>query len=107
MYAIILTGGKQYKVSTGDEIFIEKIEGEPKDKIKFENVLALGGNEEEENKFSVGNPNIKGASVEAEIVKQGKQKKIDVFKFKAKKGYRRKQGHRQPYTRVRIIKISG
>ena len=107
MYAIISTGGKQYKVSAGDEIFVEKIKGEAGEKVKFEHVLALGGYEEKDSEFKTGNPEIKDAYVDAEIVKQGKQKKIDVFKFKAKKGYRRKQGHRQPYTRVRINKITG
>ena len=102
MYAIIATGGKQYRVSAGDEIFIEKLEGEAGDAIKFDQVLAVS----DDNGLKAGTPVVDGAVVEAEIVKQGKQKKIIVFKYKAKKGYRRKKGHRQPYTRVRINKIT-
>ena len=101
MYAIIKTGGKQYKVSVGDEIFVEKLDGEAEDKIIFDEVLAV----EDDGGFKVGTPVIDGAKVEGEIVKQGKSKKIIVFKYKPKKNYRRKQGHRQPYTRVRIEKI--
>jgi large subunit ribosomal protein L21 len=101
MYAIISTGGKQYKVSVGDEIFIEKLEGEAGDSIKFDVVLAIC----DDNGIQTGAPTVEGVSVDGEIVKQGKQKKIIVFKYKAKKGYRRKKGHRQPYTRVRINKI--
>lgn len=101
MYAIISTGGKQYKVSVGDEIFIEKLEGEAGDSIKFDVVLALC----DDNGIQTGAPTVEGVSVDGEIVKQGKQKKLIIFKYKAKKGYRRKKGHRQPYTRVRINKI--
>ena len=97
MYAVIATGGKQYRVSVGDEIFVEKLEGEAGDKVTFDQVMAL---------FDEGYQSGDGAKVEGEIVKQGKQKKIVVFKYKAKKGYRRKRGHRQPYTRVRISKIN-
>lgn len=103
MYAIIKTGGKQYKVSKGDEIFLEKIDGEAGDKVKFEQVLAVASDEG----INAGTPEVEGAFVEGEIIKQGKQKKITVFKYKPKKGYRRKQGHRQPYTRVRINNIEG
>jgi large subunit ribosomal protein L21 len=101
MYAIIMTGGKQYNVQVGDEIFIEKLEGDAGALLKFDQVLALS----DENGFHAGSPTIDGVIVEAEIVKQGKQKKVIVFKYKAKKGYRNKKGHRQPYTRVRINKI--
>jgi large subunit ribosomal protein L21 len=101
MYAIISTGGKQYKVSVGDEIFIEKLEGEAGDSIKFDVVLAIC----DDNGIQTGAPTVEGVSVDGEIVKQGKQKKLIIFKYKAKKGYRRKKGHRQPYTRVRINKI--
>ena len=101
MYAVIATGGKQYRVNVGDEIFIEKIEGEAGDNVKFAEVLAVS----DESGLRVGSPTLDGATVEAEIVKQGKGKKVIIFKYKAKKGYRRKNGHRQPYTRVRIAKI--
>lgn len=102
MYAIIATGGKQYRVSVGDDLFVEKLEGEAGDAITFDQVLAVS----DDDGFKAGTPVVEGAAVEAEIVKQGKLKKIIVFKYKAKKGYRRKKGHRQPYTRVRINKIS-
>ncbi|MDD3931556.1 MAG: 50S ribosomal protein L21 [Clostridiaceae bacterium] len=101
MYAVIVTGGKQYRVSVGDEIFIEKIDGEAGDSVTFSEVLALS----DDGSLQVGTPTIDGLAVSGEVVKQGKQKKIIVFKYKAKKGYRRKKGHRQPYTRVRITKI--
>ena len=102
MYAVIATGGKQYRVSVGDEIFIEKLAGEAGDAIKFEQVLAIS----DDNGMTTGKPEIEGAVVDGEIVKQGKQKKVIVFKYSAKKGYRNKNGHRQPYTRVRITKIN-
>jgi large subunit ribosomal protein L21 len=102
MYAVIATGGKQYRVSVGDEIFVEKLVGEAGDAVKFDQILAIA----DDNGLKAGTPVVEGALVEAEIVKQGKQKKIVVFKYKAKKGYRRKKGHRQPYTRVRINKIN-
>ncbi len=101
MYAVIATGGKQYKVAVGDEVFVEKLEGEPGDKVLFEQVLAVAGDDG----IKVGDE-AKGAKVEAEIVKQGKGKKIIIFKYKAKKGYRRKNGHRQPYTSVKINNIA-
>lgn len=101
MYAIIMTGGKQYKVQVGDEIFVEKLEGDAGAELKFDQVLAIS----DDDGFKAGNPTIDGAVVEGQVVKQGKQKKIIVFKYKAKKGYRNKKGHRQPYTRVLINKI--
>ena len=102
MNAIIVTGGKQYKVSEGDVIYIEKLDNEAGDTVKFEQVLAIIDGE----KATFGAPVVEGASVEAKIVKNGKGKKVIVFKYKPKKGYRRKQGHRQPYTKVTIGKIS-
>ncbi len=102
-YAIIKTGGKQYRVAEGDELFIETIEGEPDDPVSFDQVLALS----ESGLIRVGTPVLEGASVTGRIVKQGRGKKIVVYKYKAKKGYRRKQGHRQPYTKVLIESIKG
>lgn len=101
MYAVIVTGGKQYRVSVGDEIFVEKLEGDAGEAVKFDQVLAFS----DETGMRTGAPYLPEARVDGEIVKQGKQKKIIIFKYNAKKGYRNKNGHRQPYTRVRIIKI--
>ncbi len=100
MQAIIVTGGKQYAVSEGDTLFIEKLNAEAGEKVEFE-VLALvnGG----ETKF--GTPVVEGVKAEAAVVKNGKGKKIRIFKYNAKKGYRKRQGHRQPYTKVEITKI--
>ena len=100
MYAVILTGGKQYKVAVGDEIFVEKLAGEAGDAITFDNVLAVA----DDAGIKAG-ADLK-ATVAAEVVNQGKNKKVVVLKYKAKKGYRRKNGHRQPYTRVRITSVN-
>ena len=102
MYAVIETGGKQYKVSEGDEIFIEKLEVEDGATVTFDKVLAVGGDS-----LSVGAPYVAGATVEASVVKSGKGKKIYVFKYKAKKNEKKKIGHRQAYTKIRITKIAG
>jgi large subunit ribosomal protein L21 len=102
MYAVIETGGKQVRVSEGDVIYVEKLEVEAGDAFTFDKVLMVGGES-----LRVGNPYLEGATVEATVEKQGKQKKILVFKYKPKKKYRRKQGHRQPYTRLVITKING
>lgn len=100
MFAIIKTGGKQYKVSEGDVIRVEKIEAEVGDKIEFDQVLMVAGDD-----VKVGSPVVEGAKVSAEVLDQKKDKKIVIFKFKAKKNYRKKKGHRQPYTLVKIEKI--
>ncbi|MGQ9630918.1 MAG: 50S ribosomal protein L21 [bacterium] len=102
MYAIIESGGKQYKVQEGEYVQVEKIEGEEGREIRFDRVLMIADGE----RVEIGTPTLKNASVEAEIVRQGKDKKIVVFKYKPKKNYRRKRGHRQPFTKVRIKKIS-
>ena len=102
MHAIIETGGKQYKVAEGDTLFIEKLPVEAGEAVTFDKVLAVIDGEN----VTVGTPVVEGDKVDASVVKNGKGKKIIVFKYKPKKGYRRKQGHRQPYTKVTIGKIS-
>ena len=102
MQAIIVTGGKQYKVSEGDILFIEKLEAEAGQTITFDQVLAILN----ETEATIGAPVVEGASVEATVMKNGKGKKIRIFKYNPKKGYRKRQGHRQPYTKVEIGKIS-
>ena len=102
MHAIIETGGKQYKVAEGDTLFIEKLPVEAGDAVTFDQVLAIVDGEN--TKF--GTPVVEGAKVEATVVKNGKGKKVRVYKYKAKKGYHKRQGHRQPYTKVEIGKIS-
>ncbi len=101
MYAIIKTGGKQYRVAEGDVIMVEKLAAEAGEAVVFDEVLAVvdGAN------TKVGKPLIEGAKVTAKVEKQGKARKILVFKYKAKSNYRRRQGHRQPYTKVVIEKI--
>ena len=105
MYAIIESCGKQYKVAEGDVVFFEKLDAEEGKKITFENVVFVS----DEGKVQIGNPYVKGVKVEGKVVSHGKAKKIIVFKMKPKKNYRRKQGHRQPYTKVEItsIKVKG
>ena len=101
MYAIIETGGKQVKVEEGQAIFIEKLNVEAGETVTFDKVLFVGG----EN-VKVGSPVVEGATVTAKVEKQGRAKKIVVFKLKAKKNYRRKQGHRQPYTKLVVEAIN-
>ena len=101
MYAIIETGGKQIKVEAGQEIYVEKLGVEADEVVTFDKVLFVGG----EN-VKVGAPFVEGATVTAKAVKEGRQKKIVVFKLKAKKNYRRKQGHRQPYTKLIVESIN-
>ena len=103
MYAVIETGGKQYQVNIGDEIYIEKLEVSADETVTFDKVLVLG---EGEGKISVGNPYVSGATVTGKVLKNGKAKKITVFTYKPKKGEKRKMGHRQPYTKVKIDAIN-
>ena len=102
MYAIIATGGKQYKVSEGDIITIEKLGVEAGEKVTFDQVLAVSDKE-----LKVGAPTVEGASVEASVVKEGRGKKVIVYKYKRKTGYHNKNGHRQAFTQVKIEKING
>lgn len=101
-HAIIMTGGKQYRVAEGDVIFIEKLEVEAGDTVTFDKVLAVI----DENGSKFGAPLVEGATVQASVVKNGKNKKIRVYKMKPKKGYRLTKGHRQPYTQVQIGTIT-
>ena len=101
MYAIIETCGKQYKVAKGDIVFFEKFDVEEGKKITFDKVVLVS----EDGKVQVGNPYVKGVKVEGKVISHGKGKKIIVFKMKPKKRYRRKQGHRQPYTKIEITNI--
>ena len=101
MYAIVVTGGKQYKVQEGDILFVEKIDVAAEESITFDTVLAVG----DDSGFKMGSPTVDGAQITAKVIKQGKDKKIIVFKYKPKKGYRNKKGHRQPYTKIQIETI--
>ena len=101
MYAIIQTGGKQIKVAVGESVLVEKLDVKEGDTVTFDKVLLVGG----EKTTKVGAPYVKGATVKATVEKQGKARKIIVFKYKPKTTYRKKQGHRQPYTRVKIENI--
>ena len=102
MQAIIVTGGKQYKVAEGDTLFIEKLPVEAGNAVTFDKVLAVIDGD----KATFGTPLVNGAKVDATVAKNGKGKKIRIFKYNPKKGYRKRQGHRQPYTKVEIKKIS-
>ncbi len=102
MYAIIKTGGKQYKVSEGDLVRVEKLDNEIGESVEFDEVLLVGGDDE----VKVGAPTVENAKVSATVEDQAKDKKIVVYKYKPKKMYRKKQGHRQPYTLVKIDSIN-
>ena len=102
MKAIIVTGGKQYTVSEGDVLYIEKLEAEAEATVKFDQVLAVLDGENS----TFGTPVVEGASVEAKVLKNGKGKKIHVLRYKSKKGEKKKIGHRQPYTKVEITKVA-
>ncbi|MBR3035218.1 MAG: 50S ribosomal protein L21 [Firmicutes bacterium] len=102
MYAVVMTGGKQYRVSAGDKIRVEKLNAEAGSTVSLDKVLVIGG----EGETMVGAPYVAGACVEAEVVENGKADKVIIFKYKAKKDYRKKQGHRQPYTELKINGIS-
>ena len=102
MYAVIVTGGKQYKVSEGDTLFVEKLDVAEGESVTFDQVLVTGEGEN----VTVGAPTVAGATVEAKVVKNGRAKKIYVFKMKRKKNERTKKGHRQPFTKVEIKKIN-
>ena len=101
MFAVIETGGKQYKVQNGDVIYVEKLAEEENAEVKFQ-VVALGGDKG----FKIGTPYVEGASVTGKVLKNGKGKKITVFTYRPKKGSKRKMGHRQPYTKVEISAIN-
>lgn len=102
MYAIMETGGKQYRVSVGDVVFIEKLDVAADDVVTFDKVIAVS----KDDKLTVGAPYVEGANVSAKVLKNGKAKKITVFTYKPKKDSKRKMGHRQPYTQVRIDTIN-
>jgi len=101
MYAIIATGGKQYKVAEGDVVKVEKLGLAAGETVNFDQVLAIGGDS-----MVIGNPTVKGATVKATVVEEGRSKKIIVYKYKRKSGYHKKNGHRQSYTKVKIEKIN-
>ena len=103
VFAVIETGGKQYKVIEQDIIFVEKLDANEGDDIVFDSVLALS----DDNGFKAGTPTVAGAKVTAKVLKNGKNKKIYVMKYKSKKNEKKKIGHRQPYTKVQIVKIEG
>ena len=102
MYAIIQTGGKQYRVQEGDVIYVEKLANEADEKVTFDVMLLADGE-----KITVGTPIVDGVSVEGKVLGNGKGEKIIVYKYKAKKNVRKKRGHRQPYTKIEITKIVG
>ncbi|MGK0466063.1 50S ribosomal protein L21 [Clostridium sp.] len=101
MYAVLYTGGKQYRVQEGDVLFVEKLDVEAETTVEFDQILAVG----KEDGLVIGKPVVEGAKVVAKVLSQGKARKIVVFKFKRKLDYRKKQGHRQAYTKIQIEKI--
>src|SRR5947208_1924174 len=101
MYAVIKTGGKQYRVAEGETVKVEKLPGEAGEKVTFSDVLLIAGGES----VKIGKPTVAGAQVEAEIVEQGRARKIIVFKYKRRKNYRKRQGHRQPFTALKVTAI--
>lgn len=103
MYAVIVTGGKQYRVCEGDVVYVEKLDAKEGDTCTFDNVLVIG----KDKSTVVGTPTVAGASVEGKVVKHGKSKKVTVFTYRSKKGSKRKIGHRQQYTKVEITAIKG
>ncbi|HZK00666.1 MAG TPA: 50S ribosomal protein L21 [Tissierellaceae bacterium] len=103
MYAVIETGGKQYRVQEGDTLFVEKLDAQVGDTVDFDKVLIIS----KDGDLQAGKPYVEGVKVEGNVLEQGKAKKIVVFKYKAKKNYRKKTGHRQPFTKVKIEKIVG
>lgn len=103
MYAVMETGGKQYRVQVGDVIFVEKLDCEADSKVTLDKIVMVSGDDG----VKVGAPYVDGASVEATVLKNGKSKKVTVFTYKSKKNEKRKMGHRQPYTQVRIDAING
>ena len=103
MYAVIVTGGKQYRVEKGDVLFVEKLNAEQDATVTFDSVLVVG----EEGNVKVGAPTVEGASVQAKVLKNGKGKKLDIITYRPKKGSARRMGHRQPYTKVEITEING
>lgn len=100
MYAIIVTGGKQYKVEAGDEILVEKLDAEVGETVDFDVLMTADGEA-----VTVGKPYVEGVKAKAEVVEHGKGRKVIVFKYKPKKNIRKKQGHRQPYTKVKVVSI--
>ena len=102
MYAVIETGGKQYRVQEGDSLFVEKLECQAGDSVELDKVLLVPN----EGNITVGKPYVDGVSVSAKVLENGKARKVVIYKYKAKKDYRKKQGHRQPYTKIEIQKIN-
>jgi ribosomal protein L21 len=103
MYAVVVTGGKQYRVAEGDVIYVEKLNAEVEATVELDNVLVVS---KDNGELVVGKPVVEGAKVSAKVLAQGKDKKVIVFKYKRKKDYRKKQGHRQAYTKLQIEKIN-